>query len=108
MGSTLLVAIYPSILYLAPRNRKTFMFNYITRRPLWVNLLIAIGIVLVIFTIAILSLNWITKHGEASSVPSLVGKNMNEVQKILDEKGFSMVIQDSVYYDSLPPGVVVK
>jgi beta-lactam-binding protein with PASTA domain len=37
-----------------------------------------------------------------------VGKNINDVESQLSDAGFETVIQDSVYYDSLPPGVVVK
>ncbi|GAC1427305.1 MAG: hypothetical protein NVS1B13_15430 [Flavisolibacter sp.] len=64
--------------------------------------------IVILFLLFILSLNWITKHGEANSVPSVTGKNINDVQKQLSEKGFETVIQDSVYYDSLPPGVVIR
>lgn len=84
------------------------MIKYITRRPLWFNILVAIALILLIFVIFMLSLNWITKHGEAKTVPSVTGKNINDVEKMLSETGFETVIQDSVYYDSLPPGIVVK
>ncbi|HEV7621925.1 MAG TPA: PASTA domain-containing protein, partial [Flavisolibacter sp.] len=45
---------------------------------------------------------------EANSVPAVTGKNIGDVQKLLSDKGFETVIQDSVYYDSLPPGVVIR
>ncbi|MFL5771533.1 MAG: PASTA domain-containing protein [Flavisolibacter sp.] len=84
------------------------MIKYITRRPLWFNILVAIALILLIFVIFMLSLNWITKHGEAKTVPSVTGKNINDVEKFLSDAGFETVVQDSVYYDSLPPGIVVK
>ena len=84
------------------------MFKAITSRPLWVNILTGIAIVIIIFLLFILSLNWITKHGEANTVPSVTGKNIYDVQKLLSDKGFETVVQDSVYYDSLPKGVVIK
>jgi beta-lactam-binding protein with PASTA domain len=84
------------------------MFKTITHRPLWFNLLVAILLIIVFFVTFMFSLNWITKHGDSISVPSVVGKNIKEVEKLLDDKGFTMVVQDSVYYDSLPPGTVVK
>jgi eukaryotic-like serine/threonine-protein kinase len=55
-----------------------------------------------------LSLNWITRHGESRTVPAVVGKNINDVEKFLDTKGFDVVVQDSAYYDSLPPGFVLR
>ena len=84
------------------------MIKYITRRPLWFNILVAFGIIVVIFLIFMLSLNWITRHGESKTVPAVTGKNISEVEKLLDEKGFEVIVQDSVYYDSLPPGFVLK
>jgi beta-lactam-binding protein with PASTA domain len=84
------------------------MFKYITKKPLWVNILFGIGLVLIIFFIFFLSLNWITKHGESKTVPVVTGKNIDDVTEMLEEGGFEVVIQDSVYYDSLPPGMVIK
>src|SRR5688572_30808800 len=84
------------------------MIKYITSRPLWFNILVALLVIVLIFVIFILSLNWITRHGESSTVPSVTGKNINDVVKFLDEAGFETVIQDSVYYDSLPKGIVLK
>src|SRR5688500_1428824 len=84
------------------------MFKFITRKPLWVNILFALGVVFLIFLAFALSLNWITRHGVARSVPAVTGKNLHDVTGILEEKGFDVVIQDSLYYDSLPPGMVLK
>src|SRR3954466_11034549 len=84
------------------------MFKSITSRPLWFNILTGILLAAVLFIVFILSLNWITKHGEAKTVPAVTGKNINDIEKQLNDNGFSTVVQDSVYYDSLPPGVVVK
>lgn len=84
------------------------MFKYITNRPLWVNIAVGIGIIMVVFVIFVLSLNWITHHGESKTVPSVTGKSLKEVELLLEKEGFSLVIQDSVYYDSLPPSIVIK
>ena len=84
------------------------MFNYITNRPLWVNIAVGFGIVIAIFVVFVLSLNWITHHGESKTVPSVTGKPLKEVQQLLEREGFELVIQDSVYYDSLPPSMVIK
>jgi beta-lactam-binding protein with PASTA domain len=55
-----------------------------------------------------LSLNWITQHGVARTVPSVTGKKIDEVRDLLEGQGFEVVVQDSVFYDSLPPSVVIK
>ncbi len=55
-----------------------------------------------------LSLRWITQHGQAQTVPSVTGKTLANVESLLEEKGFEVVVQDSVYYDSLPPTMIMK
>lgn len=87
---------------------KSFLRTYITGRSIWLNILIAIILVLLIGIGFMLSLNWITQHGVARVVPSVTGKKMNDVRTMLEDKGFEVVIQDSVYYDSLAPSVIIK
>jgi beta-lactam-binding protein with PASTA domain len=84
------------------------MFDFITKRPLWVNIAFAVGGLAILVLLFLLSLNWITKHGESRNVPAVVGKTISDVEKMLEEKGFDVVVQDSVYYDSLPRGVVIR
>lgn len=84
------------------------MIKYVTSRPLWFNILVAIGGFFLILVIFILLLGLITRHGKSKTVPYVVGKNINDVEKQLTDAGFETRIQDSVYYDSLPPGVVIK
>ena len=83
------------------------MFRFLHNRPFWVHILLALGILFLILFLFALSLNWITKHGESSSVPAITGKNINDAESILEKKGFELVVQDSVYYDSLPPGQIL-
>lgn len=80
----------------------------ITSRPLWVNIAIAVGGAIILVLIFLLSLDLITRHGKSLAVPSVTGKNINDVEKAVEGKGFDIVVQDSVYYDSLPPGMVLR
>ena len=84
------------------------MIKYVTSRPLWFNILIAIGSVFILIVIFILLLGVITRHGKSRTVPYVIGKNIDDVEKQLTDAGFETVIQDSVYYDSIPRGVVIK
>lgn len=77
-------------------------------KPFWFHFLLAIGLIALLLFLFVISLNWITKHGESSSVPLVTGKRVDQIQPILDQKGFDLVIQDSVYYDSIPPGMVLR
>ncbi|MEP6700162.1 MAG: PASTA domain-containing protein [Bacteroidota bacterium] len=84
------------------------MFKFITSRPLWVNILTGILLAVVVFSVFLLSLKWITSHGRSATVPSVTGKNYEEAKKILKKAGFDMDIQDSVYVDTVKPLTVIK
>lgn len=84
------------------------MFSFITRQPLWLNILLGIGVLVFFWFIFGLSLNWITNHGEAKSVPAITGKTVDEVRDILESQDFELVIQDSIYNDTLQPGIVIR
>jgi beta-lactam-binding protein with PASTA domain len=84
------------------------MLRFITHRPLWVNLVSAVVMAVVLFAVFILSLNFLTHHGRSRTVPAVVGKTFEEAEKILDKEGFDIVIQDSLYIDTLPPLAVIK
>jgi eukaryotic-like serine/threonine-protein kinase len=84
------------------------VFKFITDKPLWVNILAAIGLVVLLVLIFFGSLKWITGFGKSERVPSIVGQNATAAQKILEDKGFQVALQDSVYVDSIPKLAVVK
>jgi len=76
------------------------VFKFLTNRPLWVNILAAIALVLLILFIFLQLLGLITKHGQYLTVPSVTGKNTKDAVKFLESKGFEVVIQDSIYTDT--------
>src|ERR1043165_4822147 len=84
------------------------MLKFITHRPLWFNIATAVVLTIILFALFIISLNFLTHHGRARSVPMVVGKSFSAAEKILDKEGFDIVIQDSIYVDSLPPLTVIK
>ena len=84
------------------------MFKFITGKPLWANILLGIGILLVLFFIFLQSLSWITRHDKTLAVPSVTGKSYDEAKKILEGQGFDVEIQDTVYNDTAALLSVVK
>lgn len=54
------------------------------------------------------SLDAITQHGVARTVPLVVGKDLEKTRAELEAAEFEVVVQDSVFYDSLPPSVIIK
>lgn len=84
------------------------MFKFITHRPLWVNILAGIVLALVIFLIFIFSLNWLTHHDEKKTVPQVLGKSFESAREILENAGFEVEVQDSIYVDTTKPLQVLK
>lgn len=84
------------------------MFKFVTHRPLWVNLLTGVGLAVIIFFIFILSLKWCTHHNHSKTVPSVLGKSFEEAEELLENAGFEVEIQDSVYVDTTKPLTVLK
>jgi eukaryotic-like serine/threonine-protein kinase len=84
------------------------MFKFITTRPLWVNILAGILLFLLAGWITLMLFGWYTKHGQQKKVPMVYKKPIAEAKSILDKSGFDYAIQDSVYIDSLPRGIVLK
>ena len=83
-------------------------FKYLTRQPFWVNLMVAFAALFLLAFIFLQSLGWITNHGSYLKVPLVKGKRVDDAVKLLESKGFEVIIQDSVYYDSMPRNTVVK
>lgn len=84
------------------------MFKFITRRPFWVNLLVAIVLALLIVFLFLHLLSRITKHGDHLTVPNVLNKKTTEAIKLLEKQGFDVKIQDSVYIDTETRGTVLK
>lgn len=84
------------------------MFRFLHNKPIWLHILLAIALIVLILFLFVLSLNWITKHGESSTVPAVTGKRLADAETLVEQKGFELVVQDSVYYDSLPPGQILR
>lgn len=83
-------------------------FSFITKRPLWQNILIGIGTSILLIGLFLLMLNVITNHGDYLVVPDVKGKLLDDVQSNLEQKGFEVVIQDSIYVDTIPPNIIIK
>jgi eukaryotic-like serine/threonine-protein kinase len=84
------------------------VFNFITKRPLWVNILVALVLLFFVGFTFLKMLGWITKHDVYLEVPDLLGKKTEDAIKLLQKQGFEVQIQDSVFTDTAARGVVLK
>lgn len=84
------------------------MFKFITDKPFWANLLVAIGVVVLLLVLLFSSLSFLTKHNKNVKVPQVMGRNVDEAERLLKLQGFDVEIQDSVYIDASPRLSVIK
>jgi beta-lactam-binding protein with PASTA domain len=73
-----------------------------------VNILTGIGAFIVLLILFFFSLGWITGYGKTEKVPNVVGLDVIAAQKNLTELGFDVVLQDSVYVDTLARNAVLR
>jgi beta-lactam-binding protein with PASTA domain len=78
------------------------------KKPLWVNILAGIGLVLAILIIFFFSLGWITGNGKTEKVPNVLGLDITAAEKNIKALGFDLVLQDSIYVDTLARNSVLR
>jgi beta-lactam-binding protein with PASTA domain len=84
------------------------VFKFLTSKPLWVNLIAGIVLLLLLLLLFLGSLALLTRHGKTMKIPSVTGLSFAEAKKTLETQGFEVQIQDSAYNDTVPPLQVVK
>ena len=78
------------------------------KKPLWVNILAGIGAVLVLLILFFFSLGWITGNGKTEKVPNVLGLDITAAEKNIKALGFDLVVQDSIYVDTLARNSVLR
>jgi eukaryotic-like serine/threonine-protein kinase len=84
------------------------VLKFITHRPLWLNILVGILLAVGIFSVFVMSLNWLTHHNVSRTVPQVTGKSLEDAETILENAGFEVELQDSIYTDTARPNAVLK
>ena len=82
-------------------------FNFLTKRAFYINLLIAIALLVIIIEVAFFSLKGYTRHGEEIVVPDFIGLNCDSILEQCKDD-FHFVMLDSVYTKSLAEGSVYQ
>jgi beta-lactam-binding protein with PASTA domain len=80
----------------------------ILKKPLWVNILVGIGAFLFFWVLIFFCLGLITGNGKTEKVPSVVGLDISTAEHNLTALGFVVVIQDSIYVDTLARTAVLR
>ncbi len=73
----------------------------------WLNVILAISIVVAIPVVIYFTLDGYTHHGEKINVPMVVGENDMKAIRLLEKAGLEPVVTDSVYRKGTRPGCVL-
>lgn len=84
------------------------LWNLITSKFFWINILIAVCVALLILFGTLLWTKFYTNHGESIEVPDLTHKYIEEAELELDELGLSYEVIDSVHLRSFNPGEIAE
>lgn len=76
------------------------LISYITGKPLWYNILTGVVLISLLLFLFMLSLNLLTHHGRTLEIPSVTGLPYESARQILEDQGFEVEIQDSIYNDT--------
>ena len=84
------------------------MFKFITQKPLWINIIVGILLLIVLILGFFASLGWITGHNKYEKVPDIIGQNIYTAKTALEAKGFRVEVTDSVFTAEVPGLTVTK
>lgn len=76
------------------------LLKYLSAKPLWVNVVLSISLVGILFILFMVSLNFLTHHGKTLTIPDVTGKSFDQAKLTLEAQGFDVEIQDSIYNDT--------
>ncbi len=82
-------------------------FKFFFSKVFFLNLLIAIVLLVIGLFILDSYLDGITKHGQKVAVPNVIKKEIKDLDSALVSKGFRYEIMDSVWERKLPKGIIV-
>ena len=82
-------------------------FNFLTKRAFYINLLVAIALLVIIIEVVFFSLDGYTRHGEEIVVPDFMGLNCDSVLEQCKDD-FHFVMLDSVYTKNMPEGSIFQ
>lgn len=82
--------------------------SLISSRKFWTNFGLVIGLFGLLSFVFFLIMNVYTRHGSKIAIPNLVNQPIALAEQLSDSKGFSVVINDSIFVVGKPGGVVLS
>lgn len=88
--------------------KPTDFVRKLTGRFLWMNLLAMVVVIILLVIAAKVSMDIYTHHGESIVVPDVRKHSFETSEKVLRELGFEVVVNDTGYVKTLPPGTILE
>lgn len=82
--------------------------KFLLTKAFWMNVLIAMGVVLIGYFVLYFYLDGFTRHDEKVKVPNVVGEKVEDLDDLLEKKGFRYQLLDSIFDRSKPKGIIVE
>ncbi len=82
--------------------------KFLTSRIFFLNLIIAIILVIALVALTMQRLKSYTRHGESFPTPNLEGLSLNEVEEIISQSNLNFKVIDSLYAENALPGTVIE
>lgn len=77
-------------------------------KMLWGNLAAMVGVIIALAIGCKFAIDIYTHHGESITIPNIVHKNYDDAEHILDALGLDIVVSDTGYIKTLPPGAILE
>jgi eukaryotic-like serine/threonine-protein kinase len=84
------------------------VWYFFSSRVFWKNFGKMAGIIALLLFMLFWMMTCFTRHGDKERVGNYVGKNMKEVENLIDNDGFDYVVSDSIYREDFPADIVLE
>ena len=84
------------------------ILQFLRSKIFFINLAVAVAVIILIFGFTYKWLDNYTKHGESISVPDLRGLQINKVDSMISNMHIHSAVVDSVYLPELPSGAITE
>lgn len=81
---------------------------FLKSKTFFMNLALAILVIVLFFTAAVFYLSHYTRHGEFITLPNLNKTSVKDAENQLKSLDLKPLVIDSVYVDNIPPGLVIN
>lgn len=75
---------------------------------LWGNLAAMVGVVIILCLGFKIAVDVYTHHGQSITIPNIIHKNYANAEHVLKELGLDIVVSDTGYIKTLPPGSILE